>query len=294
MRGLLERLALPLAVVCVSTAAIFIRMADAPPLTVAAYRLAIAAVLFRTLAGPGLTQRLRALDRRTLGLLVGAGVLLAAHFGVWIASLSYTTLVNSVVIVATQPLFAALLSWWWIGERPRGRVWAGMGVAFAGCIVLSGGGRPSAGDLLALAGAVTAAAYLTLGRRLRASLPLPSYLAAVHALAALAIAPVAAAVGTIFHLRPGTLLWLVALAAVPSLGGHGLLNYAVRRLPSYVVSLAILGEPVGAALLAWPVFGELPTGRAAIGGLVILAGVALGVVRSAGNDTRVTASPSAP
>lgn len=285
MHRLVSRLALLGAVVSVSTAAIFIRLADAPPLTVAAYRLGLAALLFRTLAGSGLIHEIRGLRRATLLALLGAGALLAAHFGVWIASLSHTTLVNSVVIVATQPLFAALLSWWWIGERPGARVWAGMVLALLGCGVLAGGGSPAAGDLLALAGAITAAAYLTLGRRLRGAMALARYLAAVHMAAAVLILPIAAVAGPLWGLRPGTLLWLVALAAIPSLCGHGLLNYAVRRAPSYVVSLAILGEPIGAALLAWPVFGELPSGRALAGGALILTGVALGVLRLGGATT---------
>jgi drug/metabolite transporter (DMT)-like permease len=280
------RLALLGAVLCVSTAAVFIRLADAPPLAVAAYRLGLAALLFRMLAGPGLLAEVRALPWPTLRLLLASGVLLAAHFAVWIASLTYTTLLNSVVIVATQPLFAALLSWWWMGERPAARVWGGMVLALGGCAVLSGAGLPAPGDLLALLGAVTAAAYLTLGRRLRDAMALPRYLASVHAVAALAILPVAAATSPLWGFRPGTLLWLVALAAIPSLGGHGLLNYAVRRAPSYVVSLAILGEPVGAALLAWPVFGDVPSARALGGGALILGGVALGVLGATATASR--------
>jgi drug/metabolite transporter (DMT)-like permease len=273
-------LALLGALLCVSTAAIFIRLAQAPPLAVAAYRLGLAAVLFRTLAGPGLVGELARLPRRALVLLLGAGALLGAHFCVWISSLHHTTLLNSVVIVATQPLFAALLSWWWLHERPSPRVWAGMALALAGCVVLAGAGRPSLGDVLALLGAATAAAYLTAGRRLREAMELPRYLAAVHVVAALCVLPVAAATGPLWGFPRGTLLWLVALAVIPSLGGHGLLNYAVRRSPSYVVSLAILGEPIGAALLAWPVFGDVPSPRAFAGGALILGGVALGVMSS--------------
>ena len=100
MLDLVARLALLGAVLCVSTAAIFIRLAHAPPLAVAAYRLGLAAVLFRTLAGPGLLGEIGRLPRRTLAMLAGAGALLGAHFGVWIASLQHTTLMNSVVIVA--------------------------------------------------------------------------------------------------------------------------------------------------------------------------------------------------
>jgi drug/metabolite transporter (DMT)-like permease len=273
----LARAALLAAVVCVSTAAVFIRLADASPLAVAVYRLVFAAVLFRTLAGPRLLAEVMRLPPQTRARLVGAGVLLAVHFGVWIASLSYTTLVNSVAIVATQPLFAAVLSWWWMGEKPTARIWVGMAVAASGCVVLAGAGRPALGDLLALAGALTAAAYLTVGRRLRDTMALPRYLAAVHVVAALTLLPVAAATVPLWGFPPGTLLWLVLLAAIPSFAGHGLLNYAVRRAPSFIVSLAILGEPLGATLLAWPVLGEIPSGRAVLGGALILVGVALGV-----------------
>ncbi|MEK6607727.1 MAG: DMT family transporter [Myxococcota bacterium] len=275
----MTRLALLGAVVCVSTAAIFIRMASAaPPLVVGAWRVGLAALVLAAISRGALARSVRALTPRALAAIAVSGLLLALHFGVWIQSLYVTSLANSVVIVATQPLWAALLAPPMLGERPSGRALAGAAVAMAGCALLGGLRAPGGGDWLALAGAVTAAAHLTVGRSLRHALPLLPYLALVNFVAAVTLATAAWIAGAPLLGAPrDTWIWLVLLALVPSLGGHTLLNFAARRVPAYLVSLAILGEPVGAILLGWALLGDAPPIRAVAGGAIVLCGVAWGL-----------------
>jgi drug/metabolite transporter (DMT)-like permease len=161
-----------------------------------------------------------------------------------------------------------------------------MALAGIGCAVLAGGDllvdpRAAGGDLLALAGAATAAAYLAVGRGMRARVPLTPYLAAVNLLAGLGLGVAAVATGVTWT-GLGALSWaaMAAAAVVPSLVGHTLLNWSVRRTPTHLVSLAILGEPVGATLITWLAFAEVPPVAAAIGGAVILAGIRVGFARS--------------
>ena len=260
-----------------------VRYATAPPLAVAAWRVAfsvlfIALVLLVRDRGRGL----RALGRREWVLAIGAGAFLAAHFWSWIASLGFTTVASSVVLVSTQPVFVALLSAWLLAERPSGRQWAGIGVAVAGAAVIGwgdfGGGRePLIGDLLAVAGAVFVSAYYVIGRRLRPSLDLWTYIGVVYGMAALILM---VAVGAHPQVDvagyPGS-DWLVflALAAGPMMIGHTGVNYALRYMPAYVANLALLGEPVGATLLAWwlPGIRERPSAQLLVGGALVLLGI---------------------
>ena len=277
-------LALVLAICAISTGAPFARWAaPAPAVAVAALRVAFAAVL---LLGAGWRDvpalaRIAPRDRPLVAL---SGVLLAIHFGAWIASLSFTSTAASVALVCTNPIFAALFGTL-LGDRVTRRELAGIAVAAAGCAVLAGGdwragGDALIGDGLAVVGAATAAAYLVVGRRLRASVPLLPYLGAVNAIAAAALIATGAVLGAPILGLPGhAYLACAGSALIASFIGHSLLNAAVRTTPTHLVALAVLGEPVGSSLITWLAFGETPPAHAALGGAVILAGIAAGFVR---------------
>lgn len=277
-------LALSVAILAVSTSAPLVHWAKpAPALTVAASRICLAAVLLALVAGRDLAA-LRSLTRRQTLAIAGAGALLAAHFGVWITSLYLTSTAASVALVATQPAFAAIIAWFALGDRVKRREIAGIAIAAAGCALLAsgdlGGDDALLGDALALLGALTAATYLIIGRGVRESLPLFPYLAAVNGVAGTLLVIAATLAGAPLSGFPADSYLAIALCAlVPSLVGHTLLNYCVRRVPVHLVSLGILGEPIGAALLALAFFGEVPPSSAVIGGIVILGGIAVGFVQ---------------
>jgi drug/metabolite transporter (DMT)-like permease len=249
-------------------------------LAIGALRVALAAILqlgagWRELGG------LRRMAARDLWLTVLAGLLLALHFGTWIASLQLTSTAASVALVCTNPIFAALFGRL-LGDHVTRREGLGIAVAAIGCAVLAGGdwqagGDALAGDGLALIGAASAAGYLVVGRRLRASVPLFPYLGTVNAIAAgaLVIAALIARVD-LFALPSHTYVACAGGALVASFIGHGLLNAAVRTTPTHLVALAILGEPIGASLITWAAFGEQPPIHAAFGGAIVLAGIAVG------------------
>ncbi len=271
-----------LAILCVSTGAPFARWAaPAPPLAIAAIRVGVASLL---LFGAG-WRELGALWRsRDKHLVVASGVLLGVHFGTWIASLSFTSTAASVALVATNPMFAAAFGVL-LGDRVTRRELAGIGVAAVGCAVLAGGDWQSGGDALigdglALIGAATAAGYLVVGRRLRDSVPLFPYLGAVNGIAAVGLVIAALATGTHVAALPGHAFVASAGAAlVASFIGHSLLNAAVRITPTHLVALAILGEPLSSSLITWAAFGEQPPTHAAIGGAIVIVGIAVGFVR---------------
>jgi drug/metabolite transporter (DMT)-like permease len=272
---------LVLAILMVSTATPFIRWAaPAPAASVAALRVLLAAAVL-LVVGRDAFARFAALGARDRALVVVSGVLFGAHLGVWIASLYFTSTAASVALVATSPVFAALLGAV-VGDRVGRREWFGIAIAAAGCAVLAGGdwragGDAIIGDALALLGAATVAGYLVIGRRLRAAMPLAPYLALVNLVAGVGLLLVALAIDAPLAGLPVHSYAAIACSAiVASLGGHTLLNVAVRRTPTHLVTLASLGEPIGASLLTWAFFAEEPAAHAALGGAIVLAGIALG------------------
>ena len=186
------------------------------------------------------------------------------------------------LLVNTAPIFAVILSRIFLHERVSGAVLGAIALAFVGAALIAGGdwGRsPSSlgGNLLAVAGAVTLAAYHVVGRGLRDTLPLYAYVLSVWAIAAATLGVIVAAFGTPFAPYPArTFLVFLTLGLVPTVLGHGLVNRALRSLPAPTVGLFLLGEPLGASILAFFLFGEVPSASTMVGGLVVL--MAMGLV----------------
>lgn len=285
----LRFLALAAGVLIVSTAALLIRFAidaGASPLAVAAARLGLAALVLAPLALARRRQELAGLARRDWSIAAVAGVFLALHFATWIASLHYTSVASSVALVTTNPIWVGLLSWWLLGEVPTRRTAAGIALAVAGSGLIiasdlsaapgTAGRDPAFGNALALAGAVAISGYFLVGRGLNRRLSLLAYVAIVYAAAAIAMNAIAIAAGQPVWAIP-TAAWLpiVALALGPQLAGHTLLNASLRHLSATFVALAILGEPVGSAVLAWLFLGESFGGLQLAGFATLLAGIAV-------------------
>jgi drug/metabolite transporter (DMT)-like permease len=278
--------ALIVAVLAVSWAGPLVRLTDAPALAVAAWRLTIS-VAFIGVVLLARGQPMPRLSGRDWLFAATAGVFLAAHFWSWIASLELTTVSSSVVLVSSQPMFVALLSGVLLGEAATRRQWAGIFIAVAGAAVIAWGdfglGRGALlGDLIALAGALFVSVYYVIGRRLRLQVDLWWYIGIVYGIAAgvlLAAAAAAPGVSLIGYAAPDWLVF-VALAAGPMMLGHTAINYALRYVRAYVANLAVLGEPVGATLIAWllPAIAEVPGPQTLVGGVLILLGIALTVL----------------
>ena len=274
---------LALGVFAVGWAAIFIRLADAPALSTAAYRLTFAGVPVAVYAALRHRPPLRRLEGRGWVLLLASGGALALHFAAWIGSLQLTTVASSVALVTTQPLWAALIAAAVLGERvSRGTVVAIAVAAAGGALIglrdFAAGGEALLGDALALIGAVCAAVYFIIGRRLRGGLDLAAYIGVVYPAAALALLAMAVVSGQPLRgFSAQTWSMFLLLALVPQLIGHSSLNWALRYLPAHLVTVAVLGEPVLSTLLAIPILGERPGLLRVVGGLVTLAGVYLAV-----------------
>ena len=275
---------LALAVAAVSTSAPLIRQAAAPALAIAFWRNLLASGVLVPYALATTRRELLGLDRRTRRLGILAGGLLAAHFATWIPSLSFTTVASSVALVATQPVWAALLARH-RGEHVSRSAWIGIGVAVAGAVLLTGvdvqlSSRALLGDLLAVTGGALAAAYVTVGADVRSTVSTTTYTTLCYATAA-AVLLVVCVVGrqALWGYSAGTWWALVGLTVGAQLLGHSVFNRVLGTTSPTVVSVSILFEIVGAAVLAALWFGETPPAAALPAAGLIALGVVL-VVRS--------------
>jgi drug/metabolite transporter (DMT)-like permease len=290
-------LALTFGVLGISSGSILVRLAqgqDVPSLVIAAWRLTFATLILLPLALTRRRQELARLVKRDwlLGLL--SGFMLALHFATWVSSLAYTSVTSSTVLVTTSPLWVGLVAPFFLGELLTRRLKVGIALAMAGSaligvadVVAVVNGRlqfsltqftqqpnPLLGNGLALLGAIAAAFYLIIGRRLRLKMSLLSYITVAYGSAAIFL--LLAVLASQHHLFGYPLLAFIILlfmAIFPQLVGHSAYNYGLGYLPAAYVSIAVIAEPIGATLLALLIFGEVPNWLTILGSIVLLSGI---------------------
>jgi drug/metabolite transporter (DMT)-like permease len=278
VRGRYALPAVAVGVLAVSAAAIFIRLAEAPAIAVAFWRCALGAAL---LLPPALVRRDRFPRGRDLWVGIASGIALGAHFGFWISSLDHTSVAASVVLVSTQPVFVAILAYLIFGERTSPLSFAGILAALVGTAIIAGddtvGSAALLGNALALAGAVTVAVYVLVGRYSRTGgIGVLPYSVVVYSAAALALLPVALVLDVqLWGYSGETWFWLWAITLGPQLMGHTVFNWALRYVEASVISGTILAEPVISSLLAWLILSETPGLPTIFGGCVVLIGLFL-------------------
>jgi drug/metabolite transporter (DMT)-like permease len=269
-------------VVAISTSPILVRLGHLPALSLAFWRCLAGAVLVAPFAWWP-RRRGAAPTRREATQLLAAGAFLAVHFALFNASLSFTTVASSAVLVSSSPLFVGLGAAL-AGEPPSRRAWLGMGLATAGAAVIGLGdvgaadlgARALLGDAMAFAGAGAFAGYLLLGRSVRRRLPVAAYAASTYGTAALLLLPACLVTGAALGGYPAR-SWLAVAGVVagPQLLGHTVFNALLATVGATVVAVVTLTEPVGASLLAWLLFAELPGTWLLAGAPLVLAGVFL-------------------
>lgn len=289
-------------ILAVSTASIFIRFAqgEAPSLVIAFGRLLISALVMLPFALSAWKKTPLVFTWRKVLILFLAGTFLGLHFAAWITSLEYTSVASSVVLVTTAPLWVALFSPLILKERLTTQVLVGLAVSLSGSIIvgisstcsLSGGhiacsglktlwgGANSIGNLLAFTGALLSAGYLIAGRKVRSTVALPVYTFVVYGVAAIILCALVVIKGEmVAGYSTESYLWILALAIIPQSIGHTAFNWALKYLPAAFVSIALLGEPVGSIILAALILSEAPTMLELLGGMLILAGIALATLK---------------
>lgn len=269
--------ALIIAVCAISFAAIFFKKA-APthPLVAAGIRLAVAALLL----SPFTIRAARSgnLRGRMLWSAAIAGIAYGVHFGSWVSSLSLTSVAASVTLVTTTPLILAVAGVVTGKDKPQGRLWMSLGIAFCGLLLIGGkdfslGPEVLLGDGLAVLGALAMASYMIIARRLGHDLNLMAFSGVATAVGAAVLLGWAWILKIPLYPASGeAMIYLVLAAILPQLVGHNLITWSLRHTTPSVVGMAVVGEPVGATILAWAWLGESVTALVALGcGVTLLA-----------------------
>ncbi|WP_052036494.1 DMT family transporter [Tumebacillus flagellatus] len=274
---------LVIGVLAVSFSAIIIKWSSAPATVLGLYRLLIT---FLMLCPVLFTQKsraeVRAFTLKTWLLVAASGVCLAFHFILWIGSLKYTTVASSTILITLQPIFVMALAYFTLGERTSLRTWAGAGIAIIGSTCIGWGdfrvsGDALWGDLLSLLGTLAVSGYMVIGQYLRSAQQGMSsmvYSLYVYIFAILVM--------FFYCLGEGYSLvaydaheWLLfaLLAVVPTVFGHTLFNWLLKYVNAATISMGILGEPIGATILAFLLLGESVAAAQWVGGAVILSGI---------------------
>jgi drug/metabolite transporter (DMT)-like permease len=283
-------------IIAISTSSLIVRNAqkEVPSLVIAAARLVIAAVILGSIALYRNRLEIKSLSKKQSLFLGLSGLFLAGHFATWITSLEYTSIVSSVMLVCSTPLWVAILSPFVIKEKPKKMVWIGMILTIIGAVLIGisssitiegtsfqylgfnqkSQSRELVGNILALTGAWCETGYILIGRGIRKKISLVPYTFIVYGSAAVIL------LITIFILglkltgySPQSYFWMTALAVVPQLIGHTSFNWALGYINATNVSIAFLGEPLGTSILSYLLLKEIPTIFEIGGGLLILIGI---------------------
>ena len=291
--------AVALAVVSVSFSSIFIVWSASDALTIAVYRLAMATAILAPFALARRDAALWRISRRDALLMLLVGAVLAAHFGLWVTSLKVqgVTVASSTILVTSHPLLVGVLSHFVLRERISSRAALGIVLGFSGVVAialadLGVSGETLLGDVFAFLGGVGAGFYFLLGRRIRQRVALVDYAFVVYG-SATAFLFVAAAIAGDLAPRgdlPRELLLFLGMAFIPQIGGHTLYNWSLRLVPAPVVSLSLVGEPIGSSLLAWVLLSQVPSPAVGLGGALALAGIYLAASAEGGGVRTVEAT----
>ncbi|AGG05807.1 MULTISPECIES: DMT family transporter [Dehalococcoides] len=272
-------LLLLLGVFGIAAASVFTRLADAPPVIIASLRMLAATLLLLPFAARPVYLAIKCLSRRNLLLIILAGFLVGMDQFFWVSSLEYTSIASSVILVTSHPVLVAIMSYIMWREQLNPKAIFGVLAAFGGMVLINlattqVGEQAFLGNMLAMAATIPTTGYLIIGRQMRNSIDFLPYITLLYGSAAFFLLAGAFISGDSFGGYPGTTyLMIFLLAVVSQLVGHSSLNMALRLVPALVVSVAILGEPVGAIILGYLFLGEGLTFNEFLGGMLVLAGI---------------------
>ncbi|UIO43836.1 DMT family transporter [Brevibacillus brevis] len=274
-------LALLIGVIAISSSAIFVKLSDAPAPIIATYRLIFSVLLTLPFLfwNRGALAEIGEMSKKVWLLCILSGTFLASHFLLWFESLNYTSVASSTVLVTLQPLFAFIGGYFFFGEKVRFLALTGGFLAIAGSFVIGWGdfqvgGMALWGDFLALMGAVTVTGYWLVGQYVRQHMSSFAYTLVVYTATSVILVAYDLTLGySLVGYPAADWGWFFCLALFPTLLGHSIFNWIIKWLNTTTISMGILGEPIGTAILAYFILGEVVTPPQWIGGLIIIAGI---------------------
>ncbi|MBS3749679.1 MAG: DMT family transporter [Candidatus Thermoplasmatota archaeon] len=280
-------IALFISIIGVSFAAIIIRTCTAKPLLISFYRLLFTTVLLLPIliVIPRFRKQLKQISLKELVLMTIIGIILALHFTFWITSLQFTSVASSVILVTAHPILVGPLSYIFLKEKISKINIAGIFLSLSGVFTLVYGNYSGAfdqtslyGNILAFLGGIAAGFYILGGRYMRRTVSVIIYAIMVYAISTIVLLGfIGFSETTLFSITTKDLLLILLMAIVSGIGGHTLYNWSLAHIRASLASVALLGEPIGSAILALliPWINEIPTIWTLIGGGIILTGVYL-------------------
>lgn len=271
-------------VISISFSAIFVKLANADSGVIAFYRMLFSVIIMTPLFLKNHVHEIKLLGAKDWIFSSIAGIFLAFHFILWFESLNYTSVASSTVLVTMQPLFAFVGTYLFFQERISVQAILSGVIAIAGSVLISWGdfkvsGSALFGDVLALIACAFVTAYFLFGQDVRKRLSLITYTMVVYSISTVCLFIYILLKGESFGPYPFmTWVWFLLLAIVPNLLGHTLFNWSIKWVSTNVISVAVLFEPIGAAILASIIFGEELIATQIIGGIAVILGIMLFVI----------------
>jgi len=292
--GVLAYLALAIGIVCIGFSAIFVKIAGAPGVVSAFYRVLFAGIAVVPWGLYRYRRRARLGGRQAL-LIAAGGVVFGIELALWNTSLLYTSAANSTLLANNASLWVGLGAWWMFREKLSLRYWCGLLLALVGMVILVGAMSGHEvhlqfGDLLAGISSFFYAAYLLIAQRARRGVDTLTFMAWSLVPSILILLALNLAMGTALGgYSKKTWLALLALGLVSHMIGWLALNYALGHLRAAPVSVSLLAQSIVTALASIPILGESLSHHQIAGGVVVLGGIYLANQR---NKTQPIAAAS--
>ena len=277
-----------IAVIACSFGSIFIRFSNAEPLAIAFYRLLFTTLMLLPFVLLWERDEFRMLDKKSVGILVAIGLVLSFHFSMWVTSLELTTVASSVILVTAHPILVGSISHFFLKDRLSRLNFIGIFIAIGGVIILTLGDfevgtfsdNMLLGDILAFLAGLCAGIYLLGGRQMRKKISVATYAFIVYLFCTVFLLIQCLATSTPLFPMEAREYWLfIAMALIPGVLGHTLYNWSLKHVTATVVSVSLLGEPIGASILAFLLLSEIPNFFVFIGGPIVLAGILMASMR---------------
>ena len=271
-------------VISIALSAILVKLAEAEAGVIAFYRMLFSVLLMSPIFFTKYVHEIKLLSRRDWIFSSIAGVFLAFHFILWFESLNYTSVASSTVLVTLQPLFAFVGTYFFFKEPLSVKTIISGLIAISGSILISWGdfkvsGTALYGDILALIACGLVTGYFLFGQDVRKRLSLITYTMVVYSISTICLF-IYMIIGreSFGPYSTMTWVWFILLALIPNLLGHTLFNWALKWVSTNVISVAVLFEPIGAAILAYFVFEEYLKATQILGGIIVILGTMLFII----------------
>ncbi|MBM7704670.1 DMT family transporter [Metabacillus iocasae] len=282
-------LVIGIAILFISTSAIFVKLSESPAGVIAFYRLLFSVLIIAPVFVLTSRKEKIKLTKESWIYSILAGVLLAFHFILWFESLRFTSVTSSTVMVTLQPIFAVIGAYLFFKEKATLLEIGCVLLALAGSFIigwndLNISGQALFGDALALLACLFITVYLLCGQRVRGALSVTTYTFIVYSVSTVTLfIYVISTNQSLIPISHQEWIYFILLAIFPTLLGHSLLNWSLKFVSTTVISMAILFEPIGAAVLAYLLLNEKVSTMQVVGSGIIFLGVSLYLIQKRKN-----------